>query len=92
MTEESGSWLSDAITDGVETVRETTRSFLGVERERFVCPKCNEACTESRTHDVSRAAFDGGSSPSWECPECETHFVREADDESHTMDLYGRGL
>ena len=91
MTEEGGGWLSDAISDGVETVRKAT-SFLGVERERFVCPKCNEACTESRTHDVSRAAFDGGSSPSWECPECETHYVREVDDESHTMDLYGRGL
>ena len=91
MTEESGSWLSDAISDGVETVRKAT-SFLGVKRERFVCPKCNEACNESRTHDVARAAFDGGSSPSWECPECETHFVREVDDESHTLDLYGRGL
>ena len=91
MSEEGGGWLSDAITDGVETVRKAT-SFLGVERERFVCPKCNEACQESRTHDVARAAFDGGSSPSWFCESCETHFVREVDDESHTMDLYGRGL
>ena len=66
-------------------------TFLGIQKERFVCPKCNEACTESRTHDVQRMAFDGGSSPSWECPECETHYVREVDDESHTMDLYGRG-
>ena len=91
MTEESGSWLSDAISDGVETVRKAT-SFLGVERKRFVCPKCNEACNESRTHDAQRMAFDGGSSPSWFCESCETHFAREADDESHTMDLYGRGL
>ena len=66
-------------------------TFLGNQKERFVCPKCNEACQESRTHDVQRMAFDGGSSPSWECPECETHYVREVDDESHTMDLYGRG-
>ena len=88
---EKGGWLSDAISEGVETVREFT-TFLGVEKERFVCPKCNEACRESRTHDVARAAFDGGSSPSWECPECQSHYVRELDDESHTTDLYGRGL
>ena len=68
------------------------RTFLGIQKERFVCPKCNEACQESRTHDVQRMAFDGGSSPSWECPECSTHYVREVDDESHTLDLYGRGL
>ena len=91
MTEESGGWLSDAINDGVETVRKAT-SFLGVERERFVCPKCNKACQESRTHDDQRMAFDGGSSPSWFCESCQTHYVREVDDESHTMDLYGRGL
>ena len=68
------------------------RTFLGIQKERFVCPKCNEACQESRTHDVQRMAFDGGSSPSWFCESCETHYVREVDDESHTMDLYGRGL
>ena len=87
----SSGWLSDAISEGVETVREFT-TFLGVERERFVCPTCNEACTESRTHDVSRAAFDGGSSPSWECPACSAHYVRETSDETHSLDLYGRGL
>ena len=91
MSEEGNGWLSDAISDGVETVRKVT-SFLGIERERFVCPKCNEACNESRTHDVQRMAFDGGSSPSWFCESCQTHYVREVDDESHTMDLYGRGL
>ena len=68
------------------------RTFLGIQKERFVCPKCNEACNESRTHDTQRMAFDGGLSPSWECPECSTHYVREGDDESHMMDLYGRGL
>ena len=88
---EKGGWLSDAISEGVETVREFT-TFLGVERERFVCPECTEACQESHTHDVQRMAFDGGSSASWFCDSCETHFVREVDDESHTMDLYGRGL
>ena len=67
-------------------------TFLGVERERFVCPKCNKACNESRTHDTQRMAFDGGSSPSWFCESCQTHYVREVDDESHTLDLYGRGL
>ena len=92
MSEEGNGWLSGAISDGVETIRETTRSFLGVERERFVCPECNEACQESRTYDVQRMAFDGGSSPSWFCESCQTHFVREVDDESHTLDLYGRDL
>jgi len=88
---DAGSWLSDAVSDGAEAAKRVTRSFLGVEREAHVCPACNVACEESRTYDVSRAAFDGGESPSWECPECLTHYVREASDESHTMDLYGRG-
>jgi len=66
-------------------------SFLGVEREAHVCPACNVACEESTTHDPQRMAFDGGESPSWYCDSCDTHFVREARDGSHTMDLYGRG-
>ncbi|AGM11116.1 hypothetical protein M196_gp22 [Halorubrum tailed virus 4] len=88
---DDGNWLTDAVSDGVEAVRETTRSFLGVERERYVCPDCNVACEESRTFDHRRAAFDGGKSPSWYCEECDSHYVREADDSGHTLDLYGRG-
>jgi len=84
-----GGWLSDAVESGRETVREFTE-FLGVQRESHVCPECNVACRESSTHDPKRAAFDGGSSPSWECPECSTHYVREVSDDSHTLDLYGR--
>jgi len=78
------------IGDGDEGVTTRIREFLGVQREAHVCPECNVACRESATHDPNRAAFDGGSSPSWECPECSTHFVREVSDESHGMDLYGR--
>ena len=81
--------LQRAISDGVETVRETF-SFLGIEREAFVCPDCNTACKPSETYDVARAAFDGGASPSWECPDCGTHYRREVSDADHTMDLYGR--
>jgi len=74
--------------DGVVSA---VKSFLGVERERYVCPECNVACEESRVYDPQRAAFDGGDSPSWYCDSCESHYVREADDSSHTLDLYGRG-
>jgi len=91
MSDEDGNWLMDAVSDGMETVRETTRTFLGVERERYVCPDCNVACEESRAYDSQRAAFDGGDSPAWTCPSCNRDFVREADDSSHTLDLYGRG-
>lgn len=84
-----GNWLTDAVSEGLESVREYT-SFLGIQRERYVCPECNVACVESHTHNPQTAAFDGGACPSWECPECQSHFVRETSDESHTMDLYGR--
>lgn len=87
---DDGNWLTDAVSDGVETVRETTRSFLGVEREQYVCPECNVACEESHAYDTRRAAFDGGTSPSWYCEECGSHYVREADDSQHALDLYGR--
>lgn len=77
--------------DGVvAAVREYT-GFLGVERERHTCPDCGVACEEATTHDPTRAAFDGGESASWRCPECGTHYVREVGDDAHTMDLYGRG-
>jgi len=89
MSDTEGGWLSDAVESGRETVREFTE-FLGVEREAHVCPECNVACQEAATHDPQRAAFDGGSSPSWLCPQCDSHYVREVSDDSHTLDLYGR--
>ena len=90
MPDDAGSWLSDAVAEGREVVREVT-TFLGVQREAFVCPECSVPCDETFTHDPQRAAFDGGESPAWECPECDSHYVRERDDADHTMDLYGRG-
>ena len=91
MSDESSGWLSGAVSDGAEAAKRVTRSFLGVEREAFVCPECSAPCDETHTHDVQRAAFDGGESPAWECPECSAEYVREASDGDHTMDLYGRG-
>lgn len=84
-------WLSEAVSDGVDVVRKT-REFLGVQREAFVCPDCGVACEETYVYDPARAAFDGGESPAWTCPSCSRDFVREVSDESHTLDLYGRGL
>ena len=89
--DDGGGWLSGAVSDGAEAAKRVTRSFLGVEREAFVCPECSVPCDETHTHDVQRAAFDGGESPAWECPECSAKYVREASDGDHTMDLYGRG-
>ncbi len=66
------------------------KEFLGVRREKHVCEYCGVACEETYVHDPARAAFDGGSSPAWECPECDREFVREVSDESHALDLYGR--
>jgi hypothetical protein len=81
--------LSRAISDGVDTVRETF-SFLGVERERHVCPDCDVACDATTTYNPRTAAFDGGESPAWACPDCGRTWHREADDEAHAVDLYGR--
>jgi len=88
-SDESGGWLSEAVESGRNAVRETV-SFLGVEREKHVCPECGVACEETYTHDPQRAAFDGGESPAWECSQCGRQFVREVSDESHSLDLYGR--
>jgi len=89
--ESDGFDLREAIENGANAVRETF-AFLGVEREAHVCPDCQTACEPSRTYDHRRAAFDSGESPSWYCSECDTHYVREVSDESHTLDLYGRGM
>ncbi len=70
---------------------QTIRTVLGLRQEAHVCPECNMACERSHTHNPQTAAFDGGACPSWECPECDTHYVRETDDGMHTLDLYGHG-
>jgi len=76
--------------DDGEGVVSRVYSFLGFQRESFVCPDCGVACEPSHTYNASTAAFDGGACPSWECLECSTHFIRGVSDESHGMDLYGR--
>lgn len=88
---ENDSWLSTA----VETASNATtefRTFLGVQQEAHVCPECNTACQESSTYNPDTAAFDGGACPSWECPDCGQHYVREQDDNKYSIDLYGQGL
>jgi hypothetical protein len=87
---ESGGWLSDAVESGADLVESVTSTFLGVEREAFVCPDCDEPCQESFTYNPRTAAFDGGRSPCWACPSCGSNYVREVSDDSHTLDLYGR--
>jgi rubredoxin len=76
--------------EDVQAAVRKTYEFLGVEREAFVCPDCQVACEPTRVHDPRRAAFDGGESPAWECPDCSKKYVREVSDASHTLDLYGR--
>jgi predicted RNA-binding Zn-ribbon protein involved in translation (DUF1610 family) len=88
MSDDDG-WLSEAIETGAEAARTLLTPF-GTEREVFTCPDCGTACDPTHTHDPQRAAFDGGASPAWACPECDGTFVRETDDGVHTMDLYGR--
>ena len=80
----------DLLIDSGESVKRAFRTFLGVQREAFVCPECSVPCDKSYIHDPQRAAFDGGTSAAWTCPQCSTDFVRETGDESHAMDLYGR--
>ena len=83
--------LERAVQSGADAIRSVTDSFLGIERERHVCPDCDVACDATTTYNPRTAAFDGGESPAWACPSCGATFHREADDEAHAMDLYGRG-
>lgn len=79
------------ISDDSEGVVSRVTSFLGIQREAFVCPDCGVACEESTTYNPDTAGFDGGVCPCWVCPECQSEFVREADDGRYVLDLYGRG-
>jgi len=76
--------------DGDGVVSRVYETLLGVKREAHVCPDCNTACEQATVHDPNRAAWDGGESPSWYCEECQTHYVRELDEQAHALDLYGR--
>jgi len=88
-TDAGGFDLTSAVQSGVDAVRETF-SFLGVERDAYVCEDCQAACEPAHAYDPARAAFDGGESPTWYCEGCDRHFVRERTEESHAVDLYGR--
>jgi len=90
MSDDDNFTVSDAWEKGVSAVNATFRTLLGVQREAFVCPECNEACEQATTYDPMRAAFDGGESPSWYCDECDTHFVRDDAAEPHALDMYDR--
>jgi len=76
--------------DSDSLVSRVYRTLFGTEREAHVCPACETACEPTHTYDPQRAAFDGGASPAWVCPDCETHYVRERDDGPPAVDLYGR--
>ena len=88
-TDDDG-WLADAVAGGRD-VAETITTALGVREERHVCDDCGTACEKETTHDPRRAAFDGGESASWHCPDCGTHYRRDSDTDRYTTDLYGRG-
>lgn len=90
MSDDDGFNLAQAIETGKNAAGQFTE-FLGIRREQHVCPECNVACEESTTYNHRTAAFDGGACPSWECPECGKHYIRERNDEQHTLDLYGQG-
>jgi len=81
--------LDDAL-DKAKTAGQEFKSVLGIQREVFQCPKCNEPCEESSTYNRDTAAFDGGSCPSWYCGSCDSHYVREDETDMMTVDLYDR--
>jgi len=87
--DETGLSADVLIGRGQEAVRAFT-SFLGVEREKHVCPECGVACEEGITFDAQTAAFNQGNTPCWICPDCGSEYYREVSDESHALDLYGR--
>jgi len=90
MSDDNEGLSADVLIGRGQDVVQAFTSFLGVEREKHVCPECGVACEETWVHDPQRAAFDGGESPAWECPDCSKCYVREVSDESHSLDLYGR--
>jgi len=91
MSDDEGFNVREAVDKSAEAVAEFTTTLLGTQKELYTCPDCNVACEEATTHNPQTAAFDGGACPSWECPECGSHYIREADDSAYSLDLYGRG-
>lgn len=86
-----------AVDDGTlveraEAAGHAVREFLGVAFEAHVCPDCQTACEPAETYDTARAAEYGGKAPSWHCPDCGTHYVREQTEvDNLSGDMYGRG-
>jgi uncharacterized protein with PIN domain len=81
--------LSHAIEEGAKRVRRYKDAF-GVQHEQHICEHCDVACQASTTYNPNTAAFDGGASPCWACPECGRNYVRDASTDTVTMDLYDR--
>jgi len=82
--------IDDSDADGGDGLVSRVYSFLGIERDAYVCEDCQAACEPAYAYDPARAAFDGGESPTWYCSECDRHFVRERTEQEHAVDLYGR--
>lgn len=78
------------INDDGDGVVSRVTSFLGIQKEAYVCPECNTVCEEAMTYNPASAAFDGGRCPCWRCESCGREFVRERDDSGLSLDLYGR--
>jgi hypothetical protein len=78
------------IDDDGEGIISKVTQFLGIQQEAFTCDHCGTPCEKSYTYHRETAAFNNGAQPSWECPDCEREYVREPDDDRHTVDLYGR--
>jgi ribosomal protein S27AE len=90
MSDDGEGLSADVLIGAGESAARAFTSFLGVQRERYVCPECGVACEETTVFDPARAAFDQGESPAWHCGECGSNYVREVSDESYGLDLYGR--
>jgi uncharacterized protein with PIN domain len=77
------------VTEGAKRIARYTDAF-GVEREQYVCEHCDEPCQATTTYNKHTAAFDGGASPCWSCPNCGRAYVRDTSTESIAMDMYDR--
>jgi transposase-like protein len=73
-----------------DSVSGAVRTFLGIQYETKVCPDCGVECTETTVYDVHTAAFEGGETPAFKCPECSRAWYREDRQELHATDLYDR--
>ena len=78
------------IDDDAESVTQRLKSFLGISYEGHTCPDCGVECTETTVYDVHTAAFEGGETPAFECPECSRAWYREDRGELHATDMYDR--